>query len=408
MRTRVSGRFSRVADYDTLLLTAGLWFLAKFLRYALPALFPTFRTQFGVSNAFLGTVFTVTMLGYSLMQFPSGVLADRFGAVRVIAAGAAVAAGGALVLGVAAPLAVLVGGMLLVGVGTGIHKTVSIRLLSRVYPTRTGRALGLFDTLGAFGGVAAPAAVVLVTDAGNWHALFLAGAVAGFVLGGGVLAYVPRRSSDAEDDGENGDSAGGDDSANPLAFRRYLDLFRSRRFTVFVGVTVCFSFAYNGVVAFLPLYLTDHGLSESAASLVYSALFAVSLVQVVTGDLSDRIGRLPLAVAVLAVAAGALGALSLAGTASAVVFGGIVVALGVGSHGFRPIRGAYLAATIPDDVAGGGLGLVRTLLMGVGALAPAVVGVVSDTTGFAAAFGLLAVVMSCAALLAVLTALIGT
>ncbi|EFW93554.1 major facilitator superfamily MFS_1, partial [Haladaptatus paucihalophilus DX253] len=317
-------------------------------------------------------------------------------------------AGGALVLGVAAPLAVLVGGMLLVGVGTGIHKTVSIRLLSREYPTRTGRALGLFDTLGAFGGVAAPAAVVLVTDAGNWHALFLAGAVEGFALGGGVLAYVPRRSSDAEDDGENGDSAGGDDSANPLAFRRYLDLFRSRRFTVFVGVTVCFSFAYNGVVAFLPLYLTDHGLSESAASLVYSALFAVSLVQVVTGDLSDRIGRLPLAVAVLAVAAGALGALSLAGTASAVVFGGIVVALGIGSHGFRPIRGAYLAATIPDDVAGGGLGLVRTLLMGVGALAPAVVGVVSDTTGFAAAFGLLAVVMSCAALLAVLTALIGT
>jgi MFS family permease len=132
----------------------------------------------------------------------------------------------------------------------------------------------------------------------------------------------------------------------------------------------------------------------------------VSLVQVVTGDLSDRIGRLPLAIAVLTVAAGALGALSVAGTASPLVFGGIVVMLGVGSHGFRPIRGAYLAATIPDDVAGGGLGLVRTLLMGVGALAPAVVGVVSDTTGFAAAFGLLAVVMGGAVLLAVLTALI--
>ncbi len=176
-----------------------------------------------------------------------------------------------------------------------------------------------------------------------------------------------------------------------LALRQYLALFRSRRFTAFVGVTVCFSFAYNGVVAFLPLYLTDHGLSESAASLVYSTLFAVSLVQVVTGDLSDRIGRLPLAIAVLTVAAGALGALSdRSGTASPLAFGGIVVMLGVGSHGFRPIRGAYLAATIPDDVAGGGLGLVRTLLMGVGALAPAVVGVVADTTGFAAAFGLLA------------------
>jgi MFS family permease len=401
MRTRVRNGFSRVSEYDALLLTAALWFLAKFLRYALPALFPTFRTQFGVSNAFLGTIFTVMMLGYSLMQFPSGVLADRFGGVQVIAAGAAIAAGGALVLGVTVPFPVLVGGMLLVGLGTGIHKTVSIRLLSRVYPTRTGRALGLFDTLGAFGGVAAPAAVVLVTDVGNWHLLFLVGAAMGFVLAGGVLAYVPRRTPDS-DDGDDGDG----NLTNSLALRQYLTLFRSRRFTAFVGVTVCFSFAYNGVVAFLPLYLTDHGLSESAASLVYSALFAVSLVQVVTGDLSDRIGRLPLAIAVLTVAAGALGALSVAGTASPLVFGGIVVMLGVGSHGFRPIRGAYLAATIPDDVAGGGLGLVRTLLMGVGALAPAVVGVVSDTTGFAAAFGLLAVVMGGAVLLAVLTALI--
>lgn len=387
-----------MSKYDTLLLTAALWFLAKFLRYALPALFPTFRTQFGVSNAFLGTIFTVTMLCYSLMQFPSGVLADRFGAVQVIAAGAVIAGGGALILGISAPLTVLVGGMLLVGLGTGIHKTVSIRLLSRVYPTRTGRALGLFDTLGAFGGVAAPAAVVLVTDVGNWHLLFLVGTVMGFALAGGVLAFVPRRTPNSADDG--------DDSTELLALRQYLALFRSRRLSAFVGATFCFSFAYNGVVAFLPLYLTDHGLSESNASFVYSALFAVSLVQVVTGDLSDRIGRLPLAIAVLTVAAGALGALSMVGTASPVVFGGIVVAFGVGSHGFRPIRGTYLAETIPDDVTGGGLGLVRTLLMGVGALAPAVVGVLSDAAGFAATFGFLAIVMAGAVLCAVLTELI--
>jgi MFS family permease len=397
MRTRVRNGFSRVSEYDALLLTAALWFLAKFLRYALPALFPAFRTQFGVSNAFLGTIFTVTMLCYSLMQFPSGVLADRFGAVQVIAAGAAIAGGGALVLGIAAPFTVLVGGMLLVGLGTGVHKTASIKLLSRVYPARTGRALGLFDTLGAFGGVAAPAAVVLATDVGNWHLLFIVGMVIGFALAGGVLALVPRRTPNTVDD---------DNSTELLALRQYLALFRSRRFTAFVGVTVCFSFAYNGVVAFLPLYLTDHGLSGSNASLVYSALFAVSLVQVVTGDLSDRIGRLPLAIAVLTVAAGALGALSMAGTASPLVFGGIVVVFGIGSHGFRPIRATYLAATIPDDVTGGGLGLVRTLLMGVGALAPAVVGVLSDTTGFPAAFGLLAVVMAGAVLFAVLTELI--
>ncbi len=395
MTTGVAERFAGVRNYDTLLLTAGLWFLAKFLRYAFPALFPVFQTEFGISNAFLGTAFTAMMIGYSLMQFPSGILSDRFGAVRVIVVGAVIAATGALVLGVTAPLVVLLGGMLLVGLGTGVHKTVSIRLLSRVYPNRTGRALGVFDTLGAFGGVAAPTAVVLATDAGDWHLLFLVGAVSGLVLAGGVFASVPRRASDSDDT----------DSGNGLALRQYLSLFRSRRFALFVGVTLCFGFAYNGVVAFLPLYLTEQGLTDATASLVYSALFAVSFVQIATGDLSDRIGQLPLAIAVLTVSAGALGALFLVGRTSALVFGAVVVAFGLGSHGFRPIRGAYLSTTIPGDVAGGGLGLVRTLLMGVGAVAPAIVGLVADAAGFAVAFGLLAVVMAGAVVFAVGTAL---
>ncbi|GAA0259137.1 MFS transporter [Haladaptatus pallidirubidus] len=418
MATGVSDRFWRVFHYDTLLLTAGIWFLAKFLRYALPALFPVYQAEFGVSNAFLGAAFTAMMIGYSLMQFPSGVLADRFGAVQVIVAGSVVAASGALILGIAAPLAVLLGGMLLIGFGTGVHKTVSIRLLARVYPNKTGRALGLFDTLGTFGGVAAPTAVVVVTDAGDWHALFLVGAITGVALAAGVFSHVPRRASDGRDDADidgtgganNPNRAGsetnsGANSETNIAFKRYLSLFQNRRLSLFVGVTLCFGFAYNGVVAFLPLYLTDRGLTDGTASLVYSALFAVSFVQIVTGDLSDRIGRLPLTIAVLAVAAGSLGMLVVVGQASALVLGATVVAFGLGSHGFRPIRGAYLSATIPGDVAGGGLGLVRTLLMGVGAIAPAVVGVIADGAGFAVAFGLLAVMMAGSVLFAGATAL---
>ncbi len=413
MTSRVWNRVSSVSEYDTLMLTAGLWFLAKFLRFSFPALFPTFRTEFVVSNAFLGGVFTVTMLGYSLMQFPSGVLADRFGAVRVIATGATLAAAGALVLGFHAPLVAVLAGMVLVGLGTGVHKTVAIRLLARVYSERTGRALGVFDTLGAFGGVAAPTAVLFVARRGNWHLLFLVGATMGLLLAGGVLAYVPRRTgipdtavNDPTPSDDATDSSNSSNSPNSFEPRRYLALFRSRRFTLFVGVTVCFSFAYNGVVAFLPLYLTAHGLSDSTASLLYSVLFAVSLVQLLTGDLSDRVGRLPLSMVVLAVAAAALGALSVIGNASVLVFGAIVAMLGLGSHGFRPIRGAYLAATIPEEMAGGGLGIARAILMGAGSLAPVVVGVLSDTVGYGVAFGVLAVTMAGGALLAGVTALV--
>ncbi|MEZ3142959.1 MFS transporter [Halobaculum sp. MBLA0143] len=380
-RTRT--RLRRLAGFDALLLSAAIWFLAKFLRYAFPPLFPTFGETFAASNAELGAAFTAMMTVYAAMQFPSGALADRVGAVRVVVAGAVVAAVGALVLVVPSPFAALVGAMLLVGFGTGAHKTVAVRLLSRTYPTHTGRALGVLDTFGALGGVAAPAAVVVALARADWHTLFAVAGAVGLALAVAFAVRAPRRVPPPAEDA--GDDAG---------LRTYLGLLTDPLFAAFVGVTLAFSFAYNGVVAFLPLYLAERGgLSSATASLVYSGLFAVSLVQLVTGDLSDRVGRLPVIGVTLGLAAVGLTALVAVGTAPLAVLGAAVVAVGLGSHGFRPVRGAYLAAVIPETAAGGGLGVVRTLLMGAGAVAPAVVGVVSERAGFGVAFGLLAASM---------------
>ena len=388
-------RLRGLARFDALVLTASLWFLGKFLRYAFPPLFETLGTEYGVSRTVLGTAFTGFMLVYAAMQFPSGALADRLGSVRVIAGGAGVAAVGALVLVVDSPLWVLVGAMGLMGAGTGAYKTVGVRLLSRIYPARTGRALGVFDTFGTFGGVAAPAAVVAVTGVGvlsgtDWRTVFLAGGLSTVALTVAFVGRVPRRlttpAAHESDRATSGDGA---------SLGTYLTMFREWQFTGFVLVTICFAFAYNGAVAFLPLYLTEEtALSAATANLLFSALFVVSLVQLVTGEASDRVGTAPMLVVTLALAtAGLLAILALSGTGGPLVLGGAVVALGLGAHGYRPVRGAYLMAVVPEDVAGGSLGVVRTLLMGAGAVAPAIVGWLSDTAGFGVAFALLAVAL---------------
>ncbi|MFC4437509.1 MULTISPECIES: MFS transporter [Natrialbaceae] len=380
---------ARLARFDVLLLTAGIWFLAKFLRYAFPPLFDSFQAGYGVSNAALGTAFTGFMLVYAAMQFPSGVLADRLGPITVVTAGALVAASAALALAVDAAFPVLVAAMLAMGAGTGAHKTVAVRLLARAYPARTGRALGVLDTFGAFGGVVAPAAVVAAAGlpflfVDGWRAIFLVAGLLGFGLAAAFRFRIPARSPSTADHGDAANHGG--------SVRRYAALFRDRQFSAFALLTVLFSFTYNGVVAFAPLYLTrEAGLTRTTAGILYSGLFLASLVQLVTGDLSDRIGRLPIVVATLSLASVSLLAfVSLTGTGSAILLGGTLVAVGLGSHGFRPVRGAYLMAAIPDDVAGGGLGIVRTLLMAAGAVAPAVVGVLSDIAGFRPAFWLLA------------------
>ncbi|MFB6194484.1 MAG: MFS transporter, partial [Halobaculum sp.] len=264
-------RVRGLVRFDALVLAAAIWFLAKFLRYAFPPLFPAFRETFAVSNAAVGGAFTAMMVVYAATQFPSGALADRVGAVAVVVGGALVAAVGALALVAPVPFAALVGAMLLVGLGTGAHKTVAVRLLSRTYPARTGRALGVLDTFGAFGGVAAPVAVVTLVAVRDWHTVFLVGGLAGVALAGAFAVRAPRRVP--------APPRTATDATDP---RAYVRLFRDPRFAAFVGVTLCFSFAYNGVVAFLPSYLVAVGLSPEAASGVYSALFLASLVQLLT------------------------------------------------------------------------------------------------------------------------------
>ncbi|NHN46650.1 MFS transporter [Halostella sp. JP-L12] len=384
----VTATVRRLGRFDALALTALIWFLAKFLRYAFPPLFDPLAATYGASYAILGTAYSGLMLVYAAVQFPSGLLADRVGSVTVITAGALVAAAGALVLVVDAPFAVLVGAMLLVGAGTGVHKTVAVRLLARAYADRTGRALGVMDTFGAFGGVVAPAAVALFLGApgvfgAGWRTLFLAGGVAGVALAAGFAVRVPRRLSGGTDASASGERGG---------LRQYVALFREWRFTAFVVATVLFSFAYNGLVAFLPTYLAQAaGLSATTASLIYSALFAASLVQLATGEASDRLGEVPVVGATLGLSTAALIALILlTPTGDPLLLGAAAVATGLGSHGFRPVRGAYLMSLVPDAIAGGSLGVVRTLLMGAGAVSPAVVGILSETVGFIPAFWLLA------------------
>jgi len=391
----------RLARYDALVLTTLLWFMAKFVRYLFPPLFDPFQAAFGVSNTATGLAFSALMTVYALMQFPSGVVADRRGPVRVIAAGAVVAALGSLALVVPLPLPDLpvpvgpvaavpgeflgvVGGMLLIGVGTGAHKTVAVRLLATVHEQRTGRALGVLDTVAAFGGVAAPLAVTYALP--DWRGLFLASGLAVAAL---TVLFVRRTPRHLEGRGTV-EASGGEDGGIDGSLLGYLELMKPPRVALFVGVTVAFAFGYNGVVAFLPSYLAADagaGLGRTVGNTIYSALFVVALVQLGTGELTDRVGRLPMLFAtVVAAVAGAALLLSVRGV---VAVGAAVVLFGLGCHGFRPVRSAYLMSLLPDDAAGGGLGVVRTVLMTAGAVAPGVTGFLIDTRGYDAAFAAL-------------------
>ena len=375
----------RIGDYDVLLVVSLVWFLAKFVRYLFPPLFERFQLDYGVSTATLGLLFTLMMVAYGAMQFPSGALGDRLGSTRVVVAGVCLVGLATIGLAVSQSLAVLAVAMVVIGVGTGLHKTVAIDLVATVYPERTGRMLGTMDAIGELAGVAAPAVVVALLGAAlGWDLAFLASAIAAVGLAAAAIAVARRRRRRAPADGSATTTAP-DRLDGPTPAGAYLSAFARPRFLLFVGVVMAFSFVWNGVTAFLPLYLTAaKGLSTAWAGLLYAVVFAVGLVQPATGAVADRLGRHPVLVTALAVQAVALvGLVWVSGPWPLLV---AVAALGLGIHGFRPARDAYLVAVVPRSTSGGTLGMVRTVMIGAGAVSPAAVGTVADAAGFDAAF----------------------
>lgn len=423
--------------YDLVFLIAFLWFMVQFLRFVFPPLFGTFQSVYGVSNTQTGLLFTLLMFGYSTMQFPGGWLADRVHEVTVIVCGAIGFALAAVFAGLAPTFGLITLAAVGIGLGTGVHKTVAISYLSRVYPERTGLSLGILDTVGQFGGMLAPIAVgVVLASRFPVGTVFQVGAGVSLLLAAALYYRAhpkrakghPAEQATGNDDVSEPAEASGDDVDESVAgtgesaaddisgsttntddeaaiedegSTSYLDIFTDRSLLMFLGVTMLFTFAWNGLSAFYPLFLADEkGLSSGMAAIAYSVLFAVSVSQTATGGASDTLGKLRIAIPLFGLIIASLLALLVADGVWVIL--GLTALLGVGFHGFRPVRDAYLMDLIPATIGGGTLGIVRTGMTAIGGAAPAIVGYVSDGFGYITAFGLLAAALTVGVILLVL------
>lgn len=429
LANRVGTLRDGLASYEMVLLISGIWFLVQFLRYLFPPLFDTFQTTYGVSNTETGLLFTSLLIGYSIVQFPAGTLADRFSEAKMITAGAAGFAVAALIASAAPTFLTLAGSAFLIGVTTGIHKTVAIPYLSRTYAKRKGFAIGVMDTIGQFGGAAAPmfVAVVLVSVL-PWNVVFLTAAAVSAVFSGLFYFRVVRRAEpvnvadeavkdhdttdekDVEADGfeedvnepeghtdEKTEEAIGDGEQD-IGEVSYANIFFKGRFLLFVFIVVMYTFVWNGFASFLPLFLIDAKLLGSeTASLVYSLLFVASLTQTATGWISDRLSHVNIMLSLLSVIV--IGLILILIVDGVWALGGLSLVIGIGFHGFRPVRDAHLMELIPESIRGGTFGIVRTLMTAFGAAGPAAVGYISDVSGFIVAFSFLGAVLAGAVVL---------
>jgi len=350
------------------------FFATMAARLAISPVVPAIGDEFVVSNGAIGLALTGLWMAYAAAQFPSGLLADRYGErsiILVAVVGTAVTSG---LLAVSPSYPVFLVGAVALGGVAGLHYSVATSLLTRILP-HTGSAIGLHTAGAPVAGVLIPLAAGSVGVWLGWRwAVALGVAVA--VPSAALFAVVVRPTAPVRPEVS---------VWSRLRVRPLLELLVRPPIALTAALSVVGAFVWQATASFLPAFLIEHhGVSEPVAGALFSAYFAVQgLTQPMVGALSDRIGRYP--AAAVAVGAGVVGyGLLVVGPGLWVISGAIVCA------GLAMGWGAALLPKfmdhLGDDERSAGFGLIRTAYMVLGASGSVVTGAVADLLGWGAAF----------------------
>jgi MFS family permease len=121
----------------------------------------------------LGIVASAYFYGYTLMQFPAGVLVDQFGVRRILISSLLVSSIGSAIFALSPTMAFLCAGRVIVAFGDAVVFSCLIKfVVQRLPPARFGLMSGLSQISGYVGGILATTPLALAVEAVGWRNAF--------------------------------------------------------------------------------------------------------------------------------------------------------------------------------------------------------------------------------------------
>ncbi|WP_049996025.1 MFS transporter [Halococcus sediminicola] len=358
------------------------FFATMVARLVISPVVPEIVDTFDSSTGVLGLALTGLWMAYAFAQFPSGVLADRYGERIIILAAIGLTTVASALLALSPSMPVFLVLTLVLGGVAGLHYSVATTFLTREL-NNIGTAIGLHNSGAPLAGLVAPIAAAAVSQWFGWRAAIALGAAAAFPIFV-LFRWKIRPTEPARPEQPMGDR---------FALKPVIELLSRRKIAFTAMLAFLFEFIWQATASFLPTFLIAyHGYSVTFASTLFSAYFIIQgLTQPGIGSLSDRYGREE--IAALCAVAGIVGyTLLLVGSRLGVLLVGIFL-IGV-AMGW----GAALLPRFVDNLSaterGAGFGLVRTTYMMLSATGSVVVGTVADTAGWGIAFGIFVAFLS--------------
>jgi DHA1 family inner membrane transport protein len=292
------------------------------------------RRALAVDTAALGLLASLVWVGSAIPRVPTGYLLTKVPRHYVVLATGLTLAGATALASVAPGIRALQVAALLMGATGGAYFIAANPLVSELFPSQVGLALGVHGMAAQAAAVGAPLFVTLALGVGTWETVFQVMTVATLVatVGFALLAW----RTDLPEAG--------------TADRDMLGAVRHQWRIIAAGVVLfgATGFVWQGVFNFYVSYLTGtKSLAEPAANRVLSVTFAAGLPAFgVSGRLADRFPEVPYILVLLGGFVTALLALTAVEGIVAVV--AVSLLLGYVIHSLFPAVDTYLLGSLPD------------------------------------------------------------
>jgi MFS family permease len=367
-----------------LAVACGAHFIHDGFSDILYVLLPVWAAEFGLGFAQVGLLKTLYTGGMAAFQVPAGILAERRGEARLLAAGTAVTALGFLVAGLTGGFVALLACLVVAGLGSGCQHPLSSSLVARAYETGPRRtALGTYNFSGDLGKVAVPGAVALALPWLGWRGAVEAYAIVGLLAAGAILVLLGRLGAGLR-------PAPAPPGAAP-ARATGSGIRDARAFTAISAIHVIDNSTRTGFLTFLPFLLIAKGATVPAVGLALVLVFAGGAVgKFACGALADRVGVIrTVVVTELVTGAGILLLLSLP-------LGACLLALpvlGVALNGTSSVLYGSVADLVSSERRARSYAIFYTLGIGASALSPFGYGLLGDWGGVRLTLGVVGCVV---------------
>jgi len=344
---------------------------------------PMYAASFNVGTAAVSAVVSAFALVRLLFAPFSGRLVARFGETHTYVWGILIVALATGACGFATHFWQLIVFRSVAGIGSTMFTVAAVGLLIRLTPpSLRGRASGLWATGFLLGNIAGP-----IVGAGlvgfSIQTPFVAYAVALIVAALFVWLFLRRSTLAALDQNNSQPTMAVRDAVRFAAYRASLASGFANGWAVF-GLRI----------SLVPLFVVEGLHGSPAIAGISLSVFAVgnAAVLMLSGKLSDSIGRKPMAIAGLGVSA--VGTIGMGFTGTVPLFMVASLVAGVGAGLLNPPQNAVVADVIGSKAKGGPVLAAFQMVTDLGAIiGPLVAGVLVDRFSYQAAFTVTGVIM---------------